>query len=351
MITVGAIPIDEAGNPYISLLYTALRVEGVAIREADLRPWRVYSEKQRYDVLHIHWPEYVMAGPETGLGRSARVTAGAMALRHSVQVLRSRGVRIVWTAHNIRPHDPSARAIQVGLYRWLAQKADAVIVHTHYAANLVREQLGRRGPMYLARHGNYIGAYALPSTGRDTLRARYGFGETDHVLLAFGQIRAYKRLSQLVRDFVAFAPPSAHLIIAGSPKDPDAVRKLREMAATTDRVLLLDRRIPDAEVGELYALTDLAIFNYPDMFSSGALMLAFSMGVAALAPQQGPADELVGEPALFGWEKSPFEVLSKALTFRSDVRQRAALATAETYGWADAADIHLRAYTGAAPNL
>jgi beta-1,4-mannosyltransferase len=351
MIRVGASTIDGGGNPYLSLLYTALRDEGVAVQPADLRPWRLYSGAQRFDVLHIHWPEHIMVGPGSRFTHAARVRAAAIALRSSVRSLSSRGVRIVWTAHNVRPHNPEALASQVNLYRWLAQDADAVIVHTHYAAQLVRERLGRAGAMYLAPHGNYIDVYGTSSVDRKALRARYGFCDSDRVLLAFGQIRAYKRLVELVIDFETRAPPSTRLIIAGTPKDHGITQRLKSMVAASSRVVLLDRYIPESEVGELYAVADLAIFNYAEIFSSGALMLAFSLGLGVLAPKQGAADELVGKPALFAWVESPFEVLNEALEVPHDVRQRAALAAAYAHGWDDAARVHIKAYEGGDPNL
>ena len=337
-------------NPYISLLYSALRAHGVDVCAADLRPWKLRSESQRYDVLHIHWPEYIMVGAGAGLTHRIRVRAAAVALRSSVRLLRARGVRIVWTAHNVRPHNPDALTPQINLYRWLAQEVDAVIVHTPHAAQLVRERLDRTGPMYLARHGHYLDAYGLPSADRKALRARYGFDESDQVLLAFGQIRAYKRLVGLVSDFKAHAPASTRLIIAGAPKDTGVTQELKGMAATSNRVVLLDRYIPEPEVAELYTLADLAVLNYSEVFSSGALLLALSLGVAVLAPREG-TDEFVGRPALFAWEASPFEVLDEALEVSPDVRQSAALAAARTHDWADSARVHIQAYEGGPPNL
>lgn len=347
---VGASPIEN-DNPYISLLYTALRAQGVSVQAADLRPWKIRSGGRSYDALHIHWPEYIMVGSGFGPAHVARVMAATLALRSSVRLLRARGVRIVWTAHNIRPHNPDTPAMQVDLYRWLAQEADAVIVHTHHAAQLVRDRLGRTGPMYLARHGNYIGVYDPPSMDRQALRGRYGFGDADQVLLAFGQIRAYKRLLELISDFKAYASPSTHLIVAGAPKEPGVVQALKEMAATSKRIILLGRHIPESEVAELYTLADLAVFNYSEVFSSGALLLALSLGLAALAPHRGTEDELIGRPALFAWNASPFEVLDEALEFPSDVRRQAALATAHTHGWSDSARVHIQAYEGGPPNL
>lgn len=348
MITVGASPIDIGDNPYISLLYGALRAQGVSVRAADLRPWKLYSESQRYDVLHIHWPEYIMVGPGSGFKHLARATVASLALTRGVRLLKLRGVRIVWTAHNIRPHNPDAPGSQIRLYRWLAREADAVIVHTDHAAKLVRQRLGRTGPIYLARHGNYLDAYNSPGLHRKALRDRYGFGDTDHVLLAFGQIRAYKRLLELATAFEEVAPPSTSLLIAGAPKDTSVARELRVMANASSRIVLLDRYIPDSEVGDLYALADLAVFNYREIFSSGALLLAFSLGLAVLAPRQG-TDEIVGRPALFAWEKSPFEVLDEALGFPLSVRRQAALETARGHSWTDSARVHLEAYEGHEP--
>jgi beta-1,4-mannosyltransferase len=348
VLRVAASTVDDRGNPYVRLLYAALRTHGIAVQQADLNPRRLYSQTTTYDVLHIHWPEHILVSPGAN---HTRMVSAALALRASVRLLRARDVRIVWTAHNIRPHNPDAPRAQVSLYRWLASDADAVIVHTHYAAQLVRQRLGRVGSLYLARHGNYIGAYGNPILDRDTLRVRHGFAPSDHVLLAFGQIRAYTRLVELARDFEAHAPPSTYLLIAGAPDDPEVTHRLRAMAAANDHIVLLDRRIPDSEVSELYAVADLAVFNYSELFSSGALVLAFSMGLAALAPQIGSADGIARRPALFGWNRSPFEVLADALQCSPETRQSAALATARAHGWADSARVHVQAYEGSPPNL
>ncbi len=122
------------------------------------------------------------------------------------------------------------------------------------------------------------------------------------------------------------------------------------MAAADKRVVLLDRYIPEVEVAELYALADVAVLNYSEVFSSGALLLALSLGLAVLAPRQG-TDEFVGRPALFTWEVSPFDVVNEALEIPRDVRESAALAAARTHDWADSAYVHIQAYGGGAPNL
>jgi glycosyltransferase involved in cell wall biosynthesis len=204
--------------------------------------------------------------------------------------------------------------------------------------------------MYLARHGNYMGVYPKPRAERNVLRAKYGFDDSHRVLLAFGQIRAPKRLIELATEFERYSPASTRLIIAGAAKDPDITRRLKVVTDASDRIVLLDRYIPDPEVGELYALADLAVFNYAEIFSSGALLLALSLGCAVLAPRRGAAEEAFESPALFMWETSPLEVLSAALAVSADIRGRAALAAAESHTWVDSARVHMRAYEGSPPD-
>lgn len=140
-------------------------------------------------------------------------------------------------------------------------------------------------------------------------------------------------------------------MIAGAPKDVVVVERLKEIAASCDRLLVLDRFIPESEVSELYAMADLAIFNYSEIFSSGALLLAFSLGVAVVAPLQGTAEERLDRPALFAWQSSPFEVLEEAFTVPGETRRKAALETAHAHGWATAARVHIAAYEGGSPNF
>jgi glycosyltransferase involved in cell wall biosynthesis len=344
-VKIGAFPTDGGDNPYISMLYAALRADGMEISEADLRPWKSRSEGQRYEALHIHWPEYIMSRGGSRYVRVIRAMVAARALRMSVTRLKRHGVRVIWTVHNIRPHGSFARRTHLRLYRWLAAEADAVIVHTQHAAKLVRTELGRAGPIYLARHGNYIGAYRRASDDRDALRRRYGFGPSDEILLAFGQIRPYKRLVELASDLQR-APSTARLIIAGAPKDRAIADHLSRLASSDDRLVVLDRFISDEQVGELYTIADLAVLNYQELFSSGALMLAFSLELAVLAPSQGAGDDVFGQPALFAWEHTPYERLEEAMSVPQAARRAAALHVAEEHSWSNAARAHRAAYRG-----
>lgn len=346
-LRAGIDPLRSGGNPYAELLSDALTRAGVEVERAQLKPWRLAFPPAGPGVVHVHWPEFVMVGHGAGARHRAKATVAALALRLSVRRLQRRGVRVVWTIHNRRPHDLAAPRAQVALYPWMARHADAAIVHTRYAAQVAREALGRTGPVYLAPHGHYVGAYPPARGDRDALRARYGFGPDERVLLAFGQVKRYKRLAALAEELGERAPAHVRLLVAGSGRDADEARALREAAARDDRIVFVDERVADEDVADLYRLADLAVLNYSEVFSSGALLLALSQGLAALVPAEGGAGELVGPPAVFPFAASPFDVLDDALAVPAEERRAAAHAAAEEFSWERAARAHLSAYTGA----
>ena len=78
-----------------------------------------------WDVFHLHWPEWFL-GPDLGRHRAA------------IEVLRSAGVRIVWTQHNLVPHDKDPR--QGAIYEAWAAAADGLVHHSQYGQRRVRER-------------------------------------------------------------------------------------------------------------------------------------------------------------------------------------------------------------------
>ena len=111
------------------------------------------------------------------------------------------------------------------------------------------------------------------------------------VLLAFGQIRPYKRLLQTARAVRALGDDRVRLVVVGQQTDPVEARRLREVAAGDPRIVLDLRHVPDAEVSALHAMADACIAPYVSGFASGAVLLGLSYGLPVLAPANGTASD------------------------------------------------------------
>jgi beta-1,4-mannosyltransferase len=251
----------------------------------------------RHTVIHLHWLEFIVRSTDPGAAAALRSVARSIHLVMVLAIARLRGVRIVWTVHNLDPHEGGRPWIDRSLGRAVARLADTVLAHSRHCAERISARLGR-ADVEVAYHGNYLGVYPPPRRGRDEVRRELGIPEDAHVFLAFGLIRPYKQIPTLIAELGEIPDPRLRLIVAGKPLDERMRQWLEAASADDPRVVLRLDRIPDTEVAELHAAADVAVLAYRDVFSSGALMLALSNGLPVVAPAGSTADELGGPPEL-----------------------------------------------------
>lgn len=322
----------DLGNPYQPLLGDALARLGATARMANRPRLRQVATADSRAILHLHWLEFIIRSTDSGW--RAAIWSGARAL-HLLLVLliaRLRRVRIVWTVHNLQPHESRRPWIDRLVGRVVARLADSVLVHSRYCAAQVSERVGRRD-LEVAYHGNYIGVYPPPRRGRREARRSLGVPDDAHVIMAFGLIRPYKMIAELIAEFRTIEEPHFRLLIAGKPQTAEMRRQVEAAAAADPRVVVILKRISDAEVADLHQAADVAVLAYRDVFSSGALMLALSQGLPVVAPEASTAAELGAPPAI---REFPPGGLADALVDSARDGQAArehALHCAERYGW------------------
>lgn len=103
------VPDWQNDNPYQALLADALRRRGWNVSFADM-PRGVFAlncfsaTARKVDVLHLHWVNQLI-GHACWSGRPWLRWLRRNLLRLDVWVLRARGVRVVWTVHNLVSHE------------------------------------------------------------------------------------------------------------------------------------------------------------------------------------------------------------------------------------------------------
>lgn len=330
-------------NPYQPLLHAALEREGATIlpgREpGPLWAWRAGGG---VDVAHLHWIEPIVRPYPPHRGAAAVAAFRAARLEAALRMLRRVGARIVWTVHNIRPHEqrypgPERRAMEAVL-----AAADSLITHSRHAEERVRAELGWRGEVHAIPHGHYIGVYPPERRSRAEVRRELGLPGDAFVFLAFGKVRAYKQLPEAIA--AVRATGDAHLVVAGAPH-PEVGDGLREAAAGNERIHLHLHDISDDEVGAYHLAADAALLNYRDVFSSGALLLALSLGLPVVAPSPSTATEVAGPPAIAPFTGNDLgSALAAVREGDPEDRRRAAVAAAEACSWERVAALTLAAY-------
>ena len=334
-LRVAQLPPQRAGaTSYLTLLSGALQDAGIEVTPRGVAElWRVGWTRE-VDVVHLHWLEFIAPSAPGGASALARTLVRHVRLIVLLAWLRMRGIRLVWTVHNLGPHEPVRPRLESVLSRAVSRICHALVAHSTYARERILERWGTDGEVAVIPHGNYAGLFAPPPTTREELRGEWGIPQDAYVFLAFGQIRPYKRLPDLLSAFGALTGDDVRLLIVGKPVVADEARRLQEAAEADNRVLLDLREVPDAEVAGLHLSADAAVLAYRDVFSSGALLLALSLGLPVVAPDQGTAAEIAGREAgeLFASGELT-AALDRARAADRTARADGACAVAERYGW------------------
>ncbi len=351
---VAAFPlIDE--NPYQRLLYAALSECGLElVPGAHFRLRWLLRARHRVRVLHFHWPQnyYRWWRRPAALGRALSWLKLGL---HTARLAGARlaGYRLVWTVHEVFPHERAPGSLDRVAARILARLSHVLIAHDEGTKQLVARELGRvANKVQVIPHGSYIGVYP-PGRDRELVRAELGIAPDAFAFLCFGHVRAYKEVAQLLESFAAAELRRAVLVVAGLPLHAETAATVRTAAERDPRIVTELEFIPTSRVAELFDACDAFVLTRTDGGTSGALILSLSLGLPVVAADRPDYAELI-DAGRGGWLFSPgapgglATALEEAAHDPADAetRGRAAFAHAESLRWSDVAKSTARAMLG-----
>ena len=304
---------ERTANPYIDLLCGGLADAGLDVTllqdpGADGLP----AAARTADIVHLHWlelwgrPAYrSLAGlgrwglPGRGLRRvlEPRLNTPAAQARSRQRFLerffdalasyRAIGGRVVYTLHNLDPHDGENASQERAALQHLLALADAVHVHAPHLVAPVQALLpvtsAPQPRIVVIPHGHYLDAY--PNTlSRSDARAALDLPADGVVFLVLGLIRPYKGLEELLPAFRSLPDPAARLLLAGRPRPTAYGAEIARLAAADGRVRWSPHFVPNEAVQQWMNAADVVALPYRQISTSGAAMLAWSFGKPVLAP-------------------------------------------------------------------
>jgi glycosyltransferase involved in cell wall biosynthesis len=198
-------------------------------------------------------------------------------------VRQSKRTKILFICHNVVEHETNA-VKQLGT-RSVLRLGDHFIVHSDEDLR----QLNRivpGAPVSCVLHPTY-GELINQRVDQDEARRRLGVdGRT---LLFFGFVRPYKGLEYAIRSLpLILKKYPATLLIAGEfwiPKEP--IERLIAELGIASRVRLMDRYIPNEEIGPYFSAADLLLLPYVSATQSGIAQIAYSLDLPVVASRVG----------------------------------------------------------------
>jgi len=282
-VRVLAFPKDN-GTTFLRKYSAMLQAEGADLHEFSYRCGLL----QRYEVFHIHWPDSHLLTSSwwRALGKHARLALLMLWLR-------ARGTRIVWTMHNLKPHEKNHWLSSWLFPLWFPRLCTHVIALT---ANGLSSATSMYPPLRhkasaVIPHGHYRDEYP-PAPSRETSCEQLGLPRDRFTILFFGNVRKYKNVPLLIQAFRGMVGEDVQLIIAGEPGPGVSADEIARLAQGDARIHLHLRFIPESQVPMFFGTADLVALPFDSILNSGSVLLALSFDRMVIAPRLGSLPEI-----------------------------------------------------------
>jgi glycosyltransferase involved in cell wall biosynthesis len=232
------------------------------------------------DVWHIDWPEH-----RARFTRTLRAARGRLGLEADILVARSRGIPIVWTVHNLLPHDPLHSRLRQGAIQSVARQTKGTI---HLGIEARKQALARYpsiagGVNVTIRHGHYREVYRQRA-GRWATRQKLDIPPDSFVFGLVGALRPYKGVEELLRVFARTKDADYRLLLAGQVSSPSLKSHLREASLADPRIRFLPGTIDYSDMADLVSAIDVGVLPFRRILNSGSAVLFLSFNRPILVP-------------------------------------------------------------------
>ncbi|EDX86696.1 glycosyl transferase, group 1 family protein [Synechococcus sp. PCC 7335] len=306
-------PDFSKNNPYQKQLYEKLEQSGITLEGIDRRKIFLPTIIKRgdTDILHLHWLHAYFRA-ESAIGSLLKLVRFLSGLT----ILKLRGTKIVWTAHNLKNHENLYPLSDRICTLSVSKLADAIIAHSYAAKSELCQtfHIKNTEKVFVVPHGNYVEAYDN-RISRQEARKQLEIPESSVVFLFFGMIRWYKGVPELIDAFQKLRSKDAYLVIAGRfrNKDKGLENLIQEKVKGNKNIKQVLGFIPEEEVQTYMNASDVVLFPYRKSLTSGALILAMSFRRACVAPKLGCMEEVLDETGSFLYDPSSSDGLAHAL--------------------------------------
>lgn len=182
--------------------------------------------------------------------------------------------RLVHTAHNILPHEATAKDKKK--YGSFYSKCNLIMVHNEYSKKLLADEYGFSDKIQVIPHGIYESQQGSIHTDSAVVASQ----KTE--FLQLGMIRKYKGVDIFLKALSMLndaVKSKIHVTIAGKRykalDDTDYERMIIDYKLESV-VTFTPQRVEDEEMDQLFKKADVCVFPYREIYGSGALLMAYT---------------------------------------------------------------------------
>ena len=284
------------GNPYQAMLYAGMdEIDAVIVPVVEVTEHLASRAKAvQPGLFHLHWTNPIVQPADSEAEARNRLDAFVAAL----DAFAAAGGKLIWTIHNVIPHDARYHDLEIELANEILHHADLVHLLSKETLDLV-DGVYDVDPerVVIVEHNSFVGIYP-DWISRSGARERLGIELDDKVLIVVGGIRPYKGIDRLldILDELLEDDPALLLLIAGGAGQHPGIAELEERCVAHPRVISRFKHLPNVELQAWFAAADVAVLPYVNILNSSAFQLAPSFGLPVVGPRMGALTAAEDEP-------------------------------------------------------
>lgn len=310
-MTKKVLSFPEDSNPYQHLLHNELRkleyqvlfpkfwTKSQTLNLIELFPLVFIYRIKGCDIFHLHWLYKFQLPFSNVLTQSyAFRFLYSLYLVFFILWLKVLNYKVVWTIHNLIPHDLHF-ANDFWITKFLLRFSDAQIVHS----NAVLQQMNKLGAytknVFVIPHGNYKSVYDRKN--KQTVDTKLKKSAGGFVFLFFGNIKAYKGVEDFISIFNELNKTHKHIkfIIAGECNDQRLLNHILAEQKNNSNIICHIGHIMDDDVLPLFYSANMVVFPFKRITTSGSILLALTLGKPIVVPKIDAISEIPSETGIF----------------------------------------------------
>ncbi len=285
IFVVPLIRFESPKSDYLYLLYKDLlndekyEITNVSVFSHFKFVWHQLTGRK--SILHYHWLEFQDLKSLTGM--PWKLTC--------IFLYKLFGGHIIWTIHNLEPHDQKWLGLHLRLHKWMVRIADRIHVHCSSSIKPVVDSFqADPSKVFVLEHPVYPAKTIGKHESINHLKKKFGieFEPSFPVFLMFGNITKYKGIKEVAKLFTQDFRKAILLIVGPVKKGNDTLKSdLKGITSQYNNIILYSHFVDDKDIAFFYGSSDFCLFNFRQILTSGSVIMAESFRKQIIAPHKG----------------------------------------------------------------
>lgn len=259
----------------------------------------------KFNLIHIHWlDQFILHNNKT------LMSLKSFNFLLQILFLKINNVKIVWTVHNIVNHDKTNLKLQLRVLKLFSKLVDLHIFHAEPEKNILNDFKHKK--IAVINHPSYYGLYNTNISEIDA-RKKLGIPPKSYVFSFIGHIKEYKGVLDLIIAFKSKRFENSYLLIAGLVDNDNLLHEIRNLVESESNIIFKNEFIPDDELQIFFNSSDLVVFPFKNILTSGSVLLAQSFGKPVLIPKVASLISNLNSIGTFTYEYNDANGLEQAM--------------------------------------